>query len=179
MSETHEHLEHAEHAAHGADPFTMRVAMSMAIIAAVLAAISLVGHRKHNEALQNQGDSNRLNTESAAFEVKSSNTFSFYQAKRARVEIREIAISQNVIADERAGLDPAKKDKNSKGTAIVAKWLDYNKKNESKEEEVKVDSQGFPVKDAKGEEDNSPGALIIRGKKYTALADERSKKSKE
>ena len=62
MSETHEHLEQAEHAGHGADPFTLRVAMTMAIIAAVLAAIALVGHRKHNEALQRQGDVNRLLT---------------------------------------------------------------------------------------------------------------------
>ncbi len=56
MSGTHEHLEHAEHAAHeeghGPDPFTMRVAITMVSIAAFLAAISLIGHRKHNEALQ-------------------------------------------------------------------------------------------------------------------------------
>ena len=65
MSETHEHLEKAEHAAHGADPFTIRVAMTMAIIAAILAAVSLIGHRKHNDALQSQGNANRFYTEAA------------------------------------------------------------------------------------------------------------------
>jgi hypothetical protein len=61
MANTHEHLEHAEHAEHHAsDPFNQRVAVSMAIVAALLAGISMVGHRTHNKVLQLQGDSNRL-----------------------------------------------------------------------------------------------------------------------
>lgn len=52
---THEHLEHAEHAQHAAlDPFTARVAMTIAIIAAILAAVTLLSHRAHNETLQAQ-----------------------------------------------------------------------------------------------------------------------------
>ena len=46
MPETHEHLESAEHAEHNAhDPFNQRVAVSMAIVAALLAGISLDGKR--------------------------------------------------------------------------------------------------------------------------------------
>jgi hypothetical protein len=61
MANTHEHLEHAEHAEHNShDPFNQRVAVSMAIVAAILAAISMVGHRTHNKVLQLQGESNRL-----------------------------------------------------------------------------------------------------------------------
>lgn len=101
MANTHEHLEHAEHAEHNAhDPFNQRVAVSMAIVAAILAAISMVGHRTHNKVLQLQGDSNRLlgdvnrvigdanrlGTEAAEAEVEKSNLFAWYQSKRQRQE---------------------------------------------------------------------------------------------
>lgn len=90
MSEPHEHLEHAEHDSHHAhDPFDRRVAVSMAIIAAILAGISTAGHRKHNEVLQLQGESNRMRTEAAAFEVIKSNNFAWYQAKRNRQALYE------------------------------------------------------------------------------------------
>jgi hypothetical protein len=163
MSETHEHLEHAEHAAHGADPFTIRVAMTMAIIAAILAAISLIGHRKHNEALQSQGDANRFYTEAATNEVKSSNEFAFYQAKRARVEQAKYAIEQAKLQA------PAPNSETARSEAI-AKWNDYIKNTENKVSDITVDAAGFPILDKKGEKDNSPGALLVRGKKYEELS---------
>ena len=101
MANTHENLEHAEHAEHNAhDPFNQRVAVSMAIVAAILAAISMVGHRTHNKVLQLQGDSNRLlgdvnrvlgeanrvGTEAAEAKVEESNLFAWYQSKRGRQE---------------------------------------------------------------------------------------------
>ena len=47
---TEHHLEHAEHAQHQAhDPFDRRVAVSMAIMAAVLAGVTLASHRGHTE----------------------------------------------------------------------------------------------------------------------------------
>src|SRR3954470_7534819 len=89
----HEHIEHAEHAGHGApDPFTLRVAMTMALIAAVLAAISLVGHRKHNDNLRLIGEANRLRTEAAANKVEASNLFAWYQSKRLRVELAKTSV---------------------------------------------------------------------------------------
>lgn len=85
MANTHEHLEHAEHAEHHAsDPFNQRVAVSMAIVAALLAGISMVGHRTHNKVLQLQSDSNRFRTEAATAEVEKSNLFAWYQSRRLR-----------------------------------------------------------------------------------------------
>ena len=85
MANTHEHLEQAEHAEHhAADPFNQRVAVSMAIVAAILAGISMVGHRTHNKVLQLQGDANRYRTEAATAEVEKSNLFAWYQAKKLR-----------------------------------------------------------------------------------------------
>ncbi len=66
MSETHEHLEHAEHAQHAAhDPFDKRVALTIAIIAAVLAAVTLLSHRAHNETLQLQIQAGILHTQAS------------------------------------------------------------------------------------------------------------------
>src|SRR5262249_29155682 len=71
----HEEAEHAEH--HAADPFARRVAMSMVAIAAVLAAVKVLGHRTHNETL--------------AYEIKAgvthtqeSDQWNFFQAKKMR-----------------------------------------------------------------------------------------------
>jgi hypothetical protein len=175
MSETHEHLEHAEHAGHGdhgPDPFTLKVAMTMTIIAALLAAVSMLSHRKHNEALQKQGDVNRLLTDSAAYKVESSNQFAYYQAKRARVEQALNSIAMTQLLAPAPGSD-------SQRNKEVEKWQNYIKKNNIEEKDITVDSKGMPVADAKGEEDNSPGALLVRGKRFKARAEEKEKDAEE
>jgi hypothetical protein len=126
MSETHEHLEQAEHAEHhSGDPFNQRVAVSMAIVAACLAGISMDGHRTHNKVLQLQGDSNRLRTEAATAEVEMSNLRSWYQAKKVRQ-------AQYEISAEMVGLLAAS-DESARSKAIKD-WKDkaekYNKKEE-------------------------------------------------
>src|SRR5438128_3153688 len=75
---TEHHLEeshHAEHASH--DEFNKRVAMSMAIIAASLAFVTLLSHRAHNQVLQYQIKANMKKTEA-------SNRWAQYQAKNIR-----------------------------------------------------------------------------------------------
>ncbi len=204
MSGTHEHLEHAEHAGHqGADPLTRKAAMTMAIIAAILAAISLIGHRKHNEALQNQGDMNRFYTEAAANEVKSSNQFAWYQAKRARVDNGinsstlakilapiPVPLEEKTITPNKSEFTPAHKkylEEFNKQEALrtkqIKKWEDYKAKNAIKEHDIALDSEGFPARTSSGEEDDSYGALILRGKKFKEIAEhklhEAEKKDKE
>jgi hypothetical protein len=78
MSETHEHLEHAEHIEHaGPDPLNRKVAFSMAIVAALLAGVSLLSHRAHNDTLRYQGDAGTK-------KVQEADAWSWYQAKRVR-----------------------------------------------------------------------------------------------
>src|SRR5262245_17273793 len=72
---TEHHLEHAEHAQHHAqNPFDRTVAISMAIIAAVLAGVTMLSHRGHTETL-------RLATEATQFHTKESDAWNYYQAK--------------------------------------------------------------------------------------------------
>jgi hypothetical protein len=97
------HIEHAEHAAHAShDDFNKRVTMSIAIVAAVLACITMLGHRAHNEtlllqgsalqiqgeALRVQSDALRVQSEALQFQTLASmkrtdaaNKWSYYQTK--------------------------------------------------------------------------------------------------
>lgn len=75
---TEHHVEEAEHAQHAAHhPFDRRVAMTMAIVAAALACVTLLSHRAHNEVLQDQ-------INSAKQISKESDQWAYYQAKKNR-----------------------------------------------------------------------------------------------
>jgi hypothetical protein len=89
---TDKRLEHAEHTQHHAhDPFDRRVAMSMAIIAAVLAGVTLLSHRGHTETLRLQAEANSIETEAArqqtlsnVYHTQSSDKWAYYQAHNIR-----------------------------------------------------------------------------------------------
>jgi len=70
-----QHVEHAQHAAH--NPLDRMVAMSMAIIAALLAAAAMISHRGHTETL-------KLTTEANIKHTKSSDLWAFFQATNIR-----------------------------------------------------------------------------------------------
>ena len=129
MANTHEHLEHAEHATHHApDPFAMRVAVTMAIVAACLAGISMVGHRTHNKVLQLMGESNRLRTQAATAEVEKSNLFAWYQSKRLRQAQYEVAVEMAAVV----GTDPAAREKAVAGwKKKAAEYVEPNKDHDS------------------------------------------------
>jgi Domain of unknown function (DUF4337) len=90
------HMEHAEHAVHAAgDAFNRQVTMSIAIVAAVLACVTMLGHRAHNETLRLQGEALRLQAEALRFQgealqlqtlasresTNAANKWSYYQSK--------------------------------------------------------------------------------------------------
>ncbi len=75
---TDKHLEHAEHAQHHAhDPFDRKVAVTMAIIAAALAGVTLASHRGHTETL-------RLTTQANIHHTEATDKWNLYQAKNIR-----------------------------------------------------------------------------------------------
>lgn len=72
------HIEHAEHAAHAVhDDFNKKVTISIAIVAAVLACITMVGHRAHNKTVM-------LQIEAATKNNAAANKWAFYQAQNIR-----------------------------------------------------------------------------------------------
>jgi len=111
MANTHEHLEHAEHAGHAHDPFDRRVAVSVAVVAALLAGISMLGHRKHNEVLQLQGEATRLTTEASILHTRATDKWGEYQAVNVRDHGYEFSakLLKSAVA-ARPDLAPAVKD---------------------------------------------------------------------
>src|SRR5271156_437269 len=97
MSHGPEHqIEHAEHAIHAShDSFNKNVTMSIAIVAAVLACVTMLGHRSHNETLRLQGEALgvqgeslglqgealELQTKSSIESTKAANKWAYYQTK--------------------------------------------------------------------------------------------------
>ncbi len=99
MENTHEHLEqieHAEHAAH--DHFNRNVAVTMAIVAAVLAAVTVQTHRLHNDTLLNQ--------------MKAADEWNYYQAKNNRGRFYEafLAIDDAMAKDPSLDKDKERKE---------------------------------------------------------------------
>src|SRR5713226_9023048 len=85
MENTHEHLEHIEHTQHAAhDPFNRNVAMTMAIVAAALACVTMLSHREHNETIQLLSEASILSSEANAFHTKAADQWAYYQAKNIR-----------------------------------------------------------------------------------------------
>jgi hypothetical protein len=99
---TEHHLEHAEHVQHHAQhPFDTRVAVTMAILAAVLAGVTLSSHRGHTETL-------RLATEATALHTQATDKWNEYQAKNIRGhEFKSFLMLEALVAKEGVKTDPA------------------------------------------------------------------------
>ena len=108
---TEHHLEEAEHAQHAVhNPFDRKVALSMAIVAAALASVTLLSHRSHNEVTVKK--------------TEESDKWNYYQAKKNRgymyaadAELLE-ALSKETPTGESAG----------KTEKLIAKWRDTEKR---------------------------------------------------
>ena len=90
----HEEAEHAAH--HAADPFDKRVAMSMVVIAAVLAAVKVLGHRTHNETLQYQIMAGVEQSKAGTYHTQEADQWNFFQAKKMREVLAELRASLSV-----------------------------------------------------------------------------------
>jgi hypothetical protein len=87
------HMEHAEHAAHAAgDDFNRKVTMSIAIVAAVLACVTMLGHRAHNDTLRLQGEALDLQTKASIKSTETANKWAYYQGKNTFNLLSEITL---------------------------------------------------------------------------------------
>jgi hypothetical protein len=78
-----EHIEHSQHASHGG-AFDRKVAMTMAIVAALLATVTMLSHRAHNRTLQLLGEATRLQSDANIKHTQAADQWGFYQAKNIR-----------------------------------------------------------------------------------------------
>src|SRR5260370_35199267 len=98
MSHGPEHqIEHAEHAAHAVhDDFNRKVTISIAGIAALLACVTMLGHRAHNETLQLQNEAGRMATEAT-------DAWNYYQTKNIRSFQPRLMLSQMKVLPPKDG----------------------------------------------------------------------------
>lgn len=131
MSETEHHLEHAEHAQHAAhDPFDRRVIMTIAIIAALLACVTLLSHRAHNETLEMHLEANDKYT-------LASDTWNRYQAKKNRQYLYEAFVDQARMN---------KQESNHEAEKQIASWQSKVEKYELENKKIEDEARDFEDK---------------------------------
>lgn len=132
---TEQHLEHAEHVQHHAlDPFDRRVAMTMAILAAVLAGVTMQSHRAHNQTLAMHIQANDDMTEA-------SNQWAYYQAKKNRQYLyEEQADALGVTAK-----DPASPDAGPRADQLIQGWRDKAKEYKSDTDKIQTKAESLTV----------------------------------
>jgi hypothetical protein len=135
-----EHLEHAEHAQHAAhSPFDRRVAMTIMVIAAVLAGIKMLSHRAHTETLRLLSEANSHQTEANINHVLASDQWSFYQAKNVRRHEYDTALrSTEFVAKE-----PSKNDALKQATSY---WKNQVDKYDNELPAMKADAEALGEK---------------------------------
>jgi hypothetical protein len=125
------HIEHAEHAAHAAhDTFNTRVTISIAIIAAMLAGVSILGHKAHNLVLLKQLEASMVKSEGF-------NKWAQFQAYNVRSHLYQIAVDEATFAAATPGAEKGMEKS-------VARWKGQVDKYETKSmPEAKAEAQEF------------------------------------
>jgi len=131
-SENLEHIEHHTHAAH-ASQFDRMVAMSMAIIAAVLASVTLLSHRAHNATLRFQSEANILQT-------KASDEWSYYQAKNIREHAYRANLALLAILAKQPESDNKQQKTTDDWTRQIAKYKDELPEHMKKARDLEAES---------------------------------------
>lgn len=124
MAHATEHMvEHAEHAAHGGDGFDKRVALTIAVVAAILGGVSLLSHRAHNATLQYQIQAGMKRTEAA-------NRWAQYQSKSIRSSQYRLWLEALPVLAKVAGADAAAEGVAGRWRETVARYEDKEKDDE-------------------------------------------------
>jgi hypothetical protein len=109
----HEIEGHGGHAGHGDNPLVIPVSITMSVLAVLLAAVTLLGHRAHTEQLLLEG--------------QATNQWAYYQAKNGRMN------QDQIFADLLAVAAVADKEK---GAALRAKYLKEVERYASDKDEI-------------------------------------------
>jgi len=122
--ETEELMKGVEEAAEGKlSPLDRHVAMTMAIIAAMLAAVTMFSHRAHTESLNWQEQNNSLRTEAGIYHTRASDQWAFFQAKNIRAHQYEALLGLlDVLAKAPGNGDRKSQELSQKWGAEVQKY---------------------------------------------------------
>jgi Domain of unknown function (DUF4337) len=130
------HIEHAEHAAHAShSEFAKRVTISIAIIAAAVACVTMLGHRTHTETLQ-------LQTLAAHKATEATDQWNYYQTKNTFHHLSELMLDQLKVFQ----MDASAKDLQKmceKHNGIVEYYAAKKNEKKAEAEALAKESEGF------------------------------------
>jgi hypothetical protein len=118
LTELQEHAEHVKH-----DPSLAPVSLTMAVLAVLVAVVTLLGHRAH--------------TEEVVLQAKSSDQWAYYQAKNIRRHTDELFVDLTAVQATTDASALAKLREKYEGEA--ARYKDEQKEIEDKAHEMEAD----------------------------------------
>src|SRR5260370_41942650 len=111
-----------ERAEQGVDPFDRQVAMTMAIIAAVLACVTMLSHRAHDDSLSLLAEGNRMTTAANIHHTEASDQWGYYQAKNNRRSELEASFALLAVLGKAPGADARSADTVKAWTGEIRKY---------------------------------------------------------
>jgi hypothetical protein len=154
MPHTEHHLEHAEHAQHAAhDPLDRKVAITMAIVAALLAVVAMLSHRGHTETL-------RLTTQANIKHTESSDLWAFFQATNIRSHEYKALIGMSEWLPTKPGADKKQQKFVKKLRDKVGEYEGKKEAKHAKEDKHAVASEAAAGHKAAGEEGTRKGGKL-------------------
>jgi hypothetical protein len=145
------HIEEAEHASHAAhNPFDKRVTITIAVVAALLACVTLLSHRAHNETLQLELASNDALTEAA-------NEWNYFQAKKNRQYLYESMVKLTGVLAKEANAS-------EKASEHIAGWTKEAER--YKEEAEKIQHKAKELQDESKKHKTDSILIHHRGNRY-------------
>jgi hypothetical protein len=104
------------------EPFDRQVAMTMAIIAAVLACVTMLSHRAHDDSLSLLAEANRLTTAANIHHTEASDQWGYYQAKNNRSSELEASLALLSVLGKAPGADAHSADTVETWTGEIRKY---------------------------------------------------------
>jgi uncharacterized MnhB-related membrane protein len=106
------------------DPYDRQVAMTMAIIAAVLASVTMLSHRAHDDSLSLLAEANRLTTAANIHHTEASDQWGYYQAKNNRASELEASLALLSVLGKAPGADAQSAETVKTWTGEIKKYRD-------------------------------------------------------
>ncbi|MBV9124179.1 MAG: DUF4337 domain-containing protein [Planctomycetes bacterium] len=172
---TEHHLEEAEHAKHAVhDPFDRRVAMTMAIVAALLACVTMLSHQAHNRTLRLQIDAAGMVAKSNIKHTQATDTWGEYQAKNIRNFESQSNLQLVSLLPREASTDGARTQVQNSWSEKVAQYKkelpDLQKKAEDLVREAQEAEEAAENKLKESEETHHQGNRFDQGELAVELA---------
>jgi hypothetical protein len=156
-TESEELLKRAEEAHGELTPFDRQVAMTMAILAALLAFVTMLSHRVGTEGIATQVEASRLRTDANIYHTRATDQWGYYQAKNIRSTEYQGLLELLSVLPKKAGADGG--DSNSR---LAQRWTTQIQKYEEHDlPDLKAKAEALEAK--AHELENDSATVIAKG----------------